>query len=123
MWLRPGLVRLPANDSHEPTLFHDETAGDRIEISLQILLGVLMPAFAVKAFLTPDRTTKIIIFGIGLGLLLIALLRSHRQSRPNVCPIDGRAAEWTKPRDGVTCEYGHFSEMERTAHTWSARCP
>jgi hypothetical protein len=76
----------------------------------------------MKAFFTPDRIVKITIFGIVAALLLIALLRSHQQRAPNVCPIDGQAAEWTK-RHGMTCDYGHFNIIERTAHTWSGPCP
>jgi len=71
----------------------------------------------MKAVFTPDRTTKIIIFGIGAAVLLIVLVRSHQSRRPNACPIDGRQAEWTNPRNGTTCEYRHFSEVERTTHS------
>jgi hypothetical protein len=76
----------------------------------------------MTTFFTPDRTTKMIIFGVGAALLLFILLHGHQSKRPNICPIDGRQAEWTKPQNETTCDYGHFSEMEKKPHTWTAPC-
>ena len=67
--------------------------------------------YAMKPLFTPDRIVKMAILGIGVALLLIAFLRSYQRRQPNVCPIDGQAAEWTK-RNVTSCEYGHFSQME-----------
>lgn len=75
----------------------------------------------MKALFTPDRIVKIAILGIGAVLLLIGLFHRPRQRLPNVCPIDGHVAEWTK-RTGDSCEYGHFSFVEKTTHTWSGPC-
>jgi hypothetical protein len=75
----------------------------------------------MKSFFTPDRTIKIVIFGLGAALLIL-LLRDHRERQPNVCPIDGHAAQWTKRQNGTACQYGHFSDIEKTVHTWTAPC-
>jgi len=72
--------------------------------------------------LTGDRIVKLTILGIGIVLLVIAFLRRNHPLPPNVCPLDGRMAEWTKPRNGSICEHGHFSYIEKTNHTWLGPC-
>jgi hypothetical protein len=57
-------------------------------------------------------------------ILVFAALRSRHGVRgPDYCPIDGKQAQWTKRRTETLCEYGHYSNAERTAHTWSGACP
>jgi hypothetical protein len=57
------------------------------------------------------------------GMLLILYPRPPRPIIPNICPIDGQVAEWSKRQGQRTCEYGHFSTVEKTTHTWQAACP
>ena len=72
---------------------------------------------------TTDRIIRIAALVLVLGLLTFFALRPLRMGKgPNYCPTDGHAAEWTH-RLGETCEYGHFSVAERTAHTWTEKCP
>jgi len=59
---------------------------------------------------------------ITLGLLILVALRRAPRG-PNRCPVDGNLAQWTKRRDNKSCDYGHFNNLERTYHTWSAACP
>jgi hypothetical protein len=57
------------------------------------------------------------------GMLLILYPRPHRPIIPNVCPIDGQVAEWSKRQGQRDCEYGHVSTVEKKPHTWVAACP
>lgn len=73
--------------------------------------------------LIDDRTGTIIVWiALVIGLLILVAVRLVPQ-RPDRCPIDGQVAEWTKRSGENSCDYGHFSAMERTMHTWSAACP
>jgi hypothetical protein len=73
---------------------------------------------------TADRVLRILTVVLVVGLLCLAALRARRGLRgPNYCPIDGHVAEWTKRRGQNLCDYGHFSNIEQAAHTWSAACP
>jgi hypothetical protein len=62
-------------------------------------------------------------------VLLLALLLSwgvggceKETKHKNVCPIDGQAPEWSRPIDAQTCEYFHFSPIERKTHSWTGPC-
>jgi hypothetical protein len=57
------------------------------------------------------------------GMLLFLYPGPHRSFIPNVCPIDGQVAEWSKRQGQRDCEYGHFSTIEKQPHTWVAACP
>ena len=69
---------------------------------------------------------------VGIGVLTMALLlvglilrlggRGYRLAEQR-CPIDGMAAEWaSRPYGTNLCNYGHFSVVERQAHTWWGAC-
>lgn len=75
----------------------------------------------MKSPFTAARIVKLTMFGLGV-LLLILIFRNRPQRPPDVCPLDGQTAEWSTPQDADTCDYGHFSTIEKTTHTWSAPC-
>jgi hypothetical protein len=77
----------------------------------------------MKWTLTDDHVVRIIgAVVLVVGLLILVAVRRVPQS-PDRCPIDGHVADWTKRSGENSCDYGHFSGMERTTHTWSAACP
>jgi hypothetical protein len=77
----------------------------------------------MKPTLTDDHVFRIIgAVVLVLGLLILVALRGVPQ-RPDRCPIDGQVAEWTKRSGENSCDYGHFSAIERATHMWSAACP
>jgi hypothetical protein len=57
------------------------------------------------------------------AMLFLVYPRVRRPIIPNICPIDGQAAEWYKPHGPRDCEYGHFSTVEKKTHTWLGACP
>jgi hypothetical protein len=38
------------------------------------------------------------------------------------CPIDGQPPQWRGQRNGNSCEFFHYSDVERRAHSWWADC-
>jgi hypothetical protein len=60
----------------------------------------------------------------GLLLVLICLFTAGctKETSKNVCPIDGQPPQWTGARHGDTCEYGHYSIIEKSTHSWWAPC-
>ena len=73
--------------------------------------------------ITADRTIRISGFVLLVGVLVFLTLARRKFRGPDHCPIDGHAAQWTRRRDMNACDYGHFSNAEKTQHTWSAACP
>jgi hypothetical protein len=64
---------------------------------------------------------------LAVALLLVGLIILRSKSGSSLaaqrCPIDGMAAEWqTRPHGARICNYGHFSVVERQAHTWWGAC-
>jgi len=53
---------------------------------------------------------------------LIFLVIAGCDRRKNVCPIDGQPPQWSGRRNGQSCEYFHYSNMERKTHSWWAEC-
>lgn len=54
-------------------------------------------------------------------VFLLPLLATGCSKRsPSACPIDGLPAQVTKRLDEKSCEYSHFSVIERHTHTWVA---
>jgi hypothetical protein len=43
-------------------------------------------------------------------------------SARNACPIDGQPPQWKGGRKGNSCEYFHYSAIERQTHSWWAEC-
>jgi len=58
-----------------------------------------------------------------VGVLFILVSSTRGPIVPNICPIDGQLAEWSKRQGQRDCEYGHFSTVEKKPHTWVAACP
>ena len=78
---------------------------------------------AMKRTKADDRTFRIFAaVMITLGLLILVTVRLSPR-RPDRCPIDGHVAQSIKRTDENSCEYGHFSNAQKTYHTWSAACP
>jgi hypothetical protein len=71
----------------------------------------------------PTIFYALVVVFLFVGMLLILYPRPPRPIIPNICPIDGQVAEWSKRQGQRDCEYGHFSTTEKTTHTWLARCP
>ncbi len=64
---------------------------------------------------------------LAAALLLVGLINLRSRSGSSLagqrCPIDGVAAEWqSRPHGAGICNYGHYSVVERQAHTWWAAC-
>jgi hypothetical protein len=64
---------------------------------------------------------------VAVTLLLVGLILFRSQGAHSVdsqrCPIDGMPAEWRNRAPGSNiCNYGHFSVVERQAHTWWGAC-
>jgi len=57
-----------------------------------------------------------------LGIFLTLAGCGKSQSRKNVCPIDGQPPQWAGQRKGNSCEYFHYSDIERHTHSWWADC-
>jgi hypothetical protein len=60
-----------------------------------------------------------------LSLSLIVLIASGCEKSyraKNVCPIDGQPAQWSGARKGNSCEYSHYSIIEKKTHSWWAAC-
>ena len=75
------------------------------------------------------RRTELAIGGAvaAVALLLVRLILLRSRSAQSLdsqrCPIDGMAAEWRNRVPGSNiCNYGHFSVVERQAHTWWGAC-
>jgi hypothetical protein len=67
---------------------------------------------------------KILLIVLFVGVMAyVVQMKSRKPIISNVCSIDGQLAEWSKRQGRRDCEYGHFSVVEKTAHTWSAACP
>ena len=60
-------------------------------------------------------------FFLTIGLIAVCGC-GGRAEHKNVCPIDGQPPEWSKPIDAKSCEYFHFSTIERQTHSWTAPC-
>ncbi len=56
------------------------------------------------------------------SVLLVFLVIAGCDRRKNVCPIDGQPPEWVGRRNGQSCEYLHYSVVEKKTHSWWADC-
>jgi hypothetical protein len=61
------------------------------------------------------------LFVLSMIVMSAAACKGGRSGK-NVCPIDGAAPEWTGQRNGNSCEYLHYSAVERQTHSWWAKC-
>jgi hypothetical protein len=65
---------------------------------------------------------KKIIF-LAIGLISLAFTGcSNNRTHKNVCPIDGESPQWVGQRNGDSCEFFHYSDIERHSHSWWADC-
>jgi len=55
--------------------------------------------------------------------IALILLECSETAHKNVCPIDGQPPEWSGQRKGDSCEYSHYSIIEKKTHSWWADCP
>jgi hypothetical protein len=72
-----------------------------------------------------QRALGIVVLAIILSFVGLIIYRnqSGQALAGQRCPIDGLAAEWRdRPRGATICNYGHFSVVERQAHTWWGAC-
>jgi hypothetical protein len=61
----------------------------------------------------------VVVFVIGMTYILY---RSRVGVAPNFCPIDGHLAESVQRLNPRWCSYSHYSDIEKTTHTWTDRC-
>jgi hypothetical protein len=56
---------------------------------------------------------------IHLGVSLISLIVgcAKNQSQKNVCQIDGQPPQWVGQKNGKSCEFFHYSDIERHPHS------
>jgi hypothetical protein len=64
---------------------------------------------------------KAVFLEILLVFIAVFGCKKGRTAR-NVCPIDGEAPQWVGQRNGKSCEYFHYSDIERHSHSWWADC-
>jgi hypothetical protein len=57
-----------------------------------------------------------------LDAILLFSLGCGTQSPRNSCPIDGSLPQGISKRNGNSCEYFHYSIVERQTHSWWAEC-
>jgi len=55
--------------------------------------------------------------------LAVILLGCSQAAHKNVCPIDGQPPQWSGARNGQSCEYFHYSIVEKKTHSWWSDCP
>src|SRR4029077_6843135 len=58
-----------------------------------------------------------------LTRMFLSLLTAGCNSHENVCPIDGQPPDGIWQRNGQSCEYFHYSIVEKKTHSWWAECP
>ena len=55
-------------------------------------------------------------------VVLVVILLGCEANHKNVCPIDGQPPEWSGQQRGNSCEYFHYSIVEKKMHSWWADC-
>jgi hypothetical protein len=59
---------------------------------------------------------------VGVTLIVIALSGCSKEHARTACPIDGQPPQWRGQRSGNSCEFFHYSDVERKTHSWWADC-
>jgi hypothetical protein len=65
---------------------------------------------------------------VGITFIVIALsgcsTREHapKEHALTTCPIDGQPPQWRGRNNGNSCEFFHYSDLERKTHSWWADC-
>jgi hypothetical protein len=58
-----------------------------------------------------------------IGILIaVVLLGCSEERAGTTCPIDGQPPQWRGQRSGNSCEFFHYSDVERKTHSWWAGC-
>jgi hypothetical protein len=70
----------------------------------------------------PQRSFRAIRRIAPLALTVILLGCSETSHKKNVCPIDGQPPEWSGAQKEHSCEYFHYSIVEKKTHSWWADC-
>jgi hypothetical protein len=65
---------------------------------------------------------KKVILPVTLMIFLTITGCAESQTHKNVCPVDGQPPQWIGQRKGKSCEFFHYSDMERHSHSWWADC-
>ena len=60
---------------------------------------------------------------VALLMLILPVGGCAKRRRRNLCPIEGQPSQWAERRNGHTCEYFHYSIIERRTHSRMADCP
>jgi len=47
---------------------------------------------------------------------------SEKATQKNTGPIDGQPPQWAGAKNGRSCEYSHYSLVEKKTHSWWADC-
>jgi len=63
-----------------------------------------------------------VIFLVTLLISLAVAGCARNQTQKNVCPIDGQPPQWVGQRNGKSCEFFHYNDIERHSHSWWADC-
>jgi hypothetical protein len=59
---------------------------------------------------------------LGISLIAVALSGCSKEHSGTTCPIDGQPPQWRGQRSGNSCEFFHYSDVERRTHSWWADC-
>jgi hypothetical protein len=124
--LRSGRSSALKKDLTEPTLL--EMSGFALIGTYTVIRTSPPKLFRLQRLSPPDR--KRAVTSPKHLFLLLALLLSlmgaggceKKSEHKNVCPIEGQPPEWSRQIDAQTCEYFHFSPIERQTHSWTAPC-
>jgi hypothetical protein len=83
---------------------------------------VALEARVIEVHEMKIRCLSLSIKKAALAALALILLGCSEANRKNVCPIDGQRPEWSGERKGSSCEYFHYSIVEKQTHSWWADC-
>jgi hypothetical protein len=59
---------------------------------------------------------------LGILMVFVVITGCAKRRVGNTCPIDGAPAEYSKRISKNSCQYFHFSAVERQMHSWVADC-
>ena len=61
---------------------------------------------------------------LALSLTMLTVQGCSKEHTPETrCPIDGQPSQGSGQRNGNSCEYSHYSVIEKRTHSWWADCP
>jgi hypothetical protein len=59
---------------------------------------------------------------LGVALIVTAMSGCSEERAGTTCPIDGQPPQWRGQKSGNSCEFLHYSDVERKTHSWWADC-